>query len=250
MLPTYQQLLILDIVKYTKTGFISIDLRRHEQPTKPGHFLQQIKLTIIDSGRGMSEEFLKTRLFNAFAQEDVLDPGTGLGMRLVQQITKQLGGSVRVQSRENYGTAVLITLPFVKSTEEAPPDPLEAYVDKLKGLRVSLRGFTHEAAPTYLSGRAVLSEARSIAILCREWLRLEVIRDEGDVCADLIICSDQYTGEIAKQPSNDIIPPVLVICRDSLATRHLLKMQEKANGRGTYEFISMPSVFHYPWIAN
>jgi signal transduction histidine kinase len=233
-------------LKYTKTGFISIDLRRHEQPTKPGRSLQQIKLTIIDSGRGMSQEFLKTRLFNAFAQEDTLDSGTGLGMGLVQQITKQLGGSVRVQSRANYGTAVVVTLPFVDPTDEAPPGPLGAYADQLKGLRVSLRGFQNEAATIHLSGRWVLPEAQSIATMCREWLHLEVIQDEGDVCADLIICSDRHMDEIAKQASNDIMLPVLVICRDALTARRRLAMQEGASEGNVYEFISMPSVFPLP----
>jgi hypothetical protein len=59
---------------------------------------QMIQLCIEDTGKGMSKEFVKTKLFQPFAQEDHLATGTGLGLSLVQSILRLLNGDIEVQS--------------------------------------------------------------------------------------------------------------------------------------------------------
>lgn len=84
-------LLISD--RYTdanKPGFVRVATKvEHESPTRDGKSVQStISLTVTDSGKGISEEFLKTHLFTPFAQEDSLSPGTGLGLSIVKHIGK------------------------------------------------------------------------------------------------------------------------------------------------------------------
>lgn len=59
---------------------------------------QEIRLCVEDTGKGMSKEFVKTKLFQPFAQEDHLAIGTGLGLSLVQSILRLLNGDIEVQS--------------------------------------------------------------------------------------------------------------------------------------------------------
>ena len=58
---------------------------------------------IEDSGVGMTEEFIATRLFKPFVQAEVSSrssyEGAGLGMSIVKQLIEKMGGSITVQSR-------------------------------------------------------------------------------------------------------------------------------------------------------
>lgn len=74
----------------SKPGFVRVATRvEHEIPTRDGESVQStISLTVSDSGKGISEEFLKTHLYTPFAQEDSLSPGTGLGLSIVRHISK------------------------------------------------------------------------------------------------------------------------------------------------------------------
>lgn len=75
--------LVANSLKYTQSGFIKVDLsaRKVAHHEKEGqlkdHYDSIIELNVIDSGRGISKDFLETKLFSAFAQESTLAQGTG-----------------------------------------------------------------------------------------------------------------------------------------------------------------------------
>jgi len=65
-------------------------------------------ISVIDRGVGMSVE-TKRRLFEAFYTTK--RNGTGLGMRITQEIVKKHGGKMEVESEEGKGTTVSVYLP-------------------------------------------------------------------------------------------------------------------------------------------
>nr|WP_296074880.1 ATP-binding protein [uncultured Actinoplanes sp.] len=74
----------------------------------------KIQLTIADTGIGIPEEekqALFARFFRATNAIRQAIPGTGLGLAIVQTIIGNHGGTVDVDSTENVGTTVTVTLP-------------------------------------------------------------------------------------------------------------------------------------------
>lgn len=76
--------LVGNSLKYTHSGFVKVALSLqaqniHEnQDSVVGRETAIVKLVVSDSGRGISSDFLKTKLFSAFSQESTLAPGTGM----------------------------------------------------------------------------------------------------------------------------------------------------------------------------
>ena len=75
--------------KYTKSGFIIVRMQVETEEAKGeedgSNFQSQqvLILKIIDSGRGMSTEYMDRKLFTPFAQEDPFASGVGLGLSIV-----------------------------------------------------------------------------------------------------------------------------------------------------------------------
>jgi signal transduction histidine kinase len=98
-----------------------------------------VTLTIEDSGKGMSQDYLTHHLFKPFYQEDTLSPGTGLGLSIVHQLVSSIGGSAHVTSGLNSGTEVRIDVGLQR------PDPATALPTlserpQFNGLRLGLCG--------------------------------------------------------------------------------------------------------------
>ena len=77
--------------------------------------MERLQFVIRDNGIGMSEEFLG-RIFRPFEQESVerarQGAGSGLGLSIVYNIVRFMGGTIAVQSRKGQGTAFTIVLPL------------------------------------------------------------------------------------------------------------------------------------------
>ncbi|KAH7418494.1 putative sensor protein gacS [Cadophora sp. MPI-SDFR-AT-0126] len=105
--------LFSNAMKYTKAGFVNIaieveeDVASHSKKSRAN-----IVLKIKDSGKGISQEFLKHQLYKPFTQEDSLATGAGLGLSIVKAIIQDLGGRIEFQSEPGCGT-------------EATPDSLK-----------------------------------------------------------------------------------------------------------------------------
>ncbi|GJJ08274.1 hypothetical protein Clacol_002484 [Clathrus columnatus] len=81
----------------------------------------KLELGVSDSGKGISEDFLKNQIFQPFSQENPLQPGTGLGLAIVNSIVRSesVNGKIDVWSAENVGTDIRITF----EVEALPADP-------------------------------------------------------------------------------------------------------------------------------
>jgi signal transduction histidine kinase len=69
----------------------------------------KLRLTIRDTGRGMSEAELQ-RVIDPLAQPKL--DGTGLGLACVSLILTRLGGQLAIESRQSHGTLVSILFPL------------------------------------------------------------------------------------------------------------------------------------------
>ncbi|KAJ6181131.1 hypothetical protein N7519_011592 [Penicillium mononematosum] len=111
-------------LKYTKKGRISVcmDLTERSQGRSRRQGLEDmVTLTISDTGKGISKEYLRKHLFTPFSQEDPLSVGTGLGLSIVRGIVKTLHGKIHVRSRQGEGTIVKVSLPLERLVGDENP---------------------------------------------------------------------------------------------------------------------------------
>jgi signal transduction histidine kinase len=80
----------------------------------PGQYL---KLTVSDTGPGMSPEILE-RIFEPFFTTKSKEEGTGLGLSVVHGIVKGHQGAVRVSSKPGEGAVFTIYLPVFEESPE------------------------------------------------------------------------------------------------------------------------------------
>ena len=111
--------LIGNALKFTTSGFIEVTLSKSDMATDPHHALAH--LSVIDTGRGISPDFLQNRIFTPFSQEDILSEGVGLGLSIVQQLVTSLGGNVDVKSEVGLGTQVDVFIPIERQTPSSIP---------------------------------------------------------------------------------------------------------------------------------
>jgi len=76
-------------------------------------------LFIQDTGSGMTEEFIHTRLFKPFESTKGL-AGMGIGAYQARQYIRELGGNIEVTSEPGVGSCFSIKLPLISSEEKAP----------------------------------------------------------------------------------------------------------------------------------
>jgi signal transduction histidine kinase len=65
---------------------------------------------VIDSGPGMSTEFIRTRLFKPFNSSK--PGGFGIGAFEARELVRAMGGRLDVDSREGLGTRFRVRLPL------------------------------------------------------------------------------------------------------------------------------------------
>ncbi|KAM0753362.1 hypothetical protein T439DRAFT_323999 [Meredithblackwellia eburnea MCA 4105] len=93
--------------KYTNQGTITISA--HEVPRRSA--VRRVQLQVIDTGKGMSKDFLRSHLFIPFRQEDSFSQGAGLGLSICDSICQRLGGDLTIASDLGKGTIATVTIP-------------------------------------------------------------------------------------------------------------------------------------------
>jgi putative PEP-CTERM system histidine kinase len=82
-------------------GSVQVDLERRDG---------SVLIRIADSGEGMSEEFIRERLFKPF--DSTKSAGMGIGVFESREYIQELGGQLEVSSRPRAGTTFTILLPL------------------------------------------------------------------------------------------------------------------------------------------
>jgi len=79
----------------------------------------QAVIAIVDSGCGMSPEFVRNRLFKPFHSSKA--GGFGIGAFEARELVRGMGGRLEVESREGLGTRFLLRLPLAGETMGSMP---------------------------------------------------------------------------------------------------------------------------------
>lgn len=218
--------LLSNAVKFTAQGEVTIQLRAQTLPTG------RIELSgfVRDTGIGIAAEDL-SRLFRPFSQADASTTrafgGTGLGLVISRQLTEQMEGSVRVESKKGEGSTFFFSL-RVGSAASATGDALG----------------TSKRAPSQLSmstpkppSSTLLGQKHPLRILLAEdnainqrvaLLYLEKLGYRADVVADGQAAVDAVAANIYDVVLMDAQMPVM----DGLeATRTILRTPDGIAGR-------------------
>jgi putative PEP-CTERM system histidine kinase len=84
----------------------------------------QARIEVGDTGQGMSEEFIRDRLFKPF--QTTKQAGMGIGAYESFQYVQELGGNISVQSEANKGTRVTLLLPLFEAHSQSDIHMTEA----------------------------------------------------------------------------------------------------------------------------
>ncbi len=109
----------------------------------------RIKYTITDNGCGMSEEFVKNKLFKPFSQEARTmvpqNEGTGLGLSIVKKLVELMNGEIDVKSEIGNGSTFTIILDYpvidekdFEHEKENKYQVVEEAMNTLKGKKILL----------------------------------------------------------------------------------------------------------------
>ncbi len=98
--------LMNNAAKFTARGRIALILSKDED---------EIRLTVADTGRGMTPELIQAYFVSSdYKQDDETDgPATsGLGLKIVKALVKRLDGRISLASKLGEGTIVEVSLPL------------------------------------------------------------------------------------------------------------------------------------------
>ena len=228
--------LVGNALKYTTSGTIRVSLSQQKAARPSSERL--VKLTVTDTGKGISEDYLRNKLFQPFAQEDELMSGTGLGLSLVKKTVSQLRGKVAVASRVGAGTTVTVTLPLQQESRASlTPHELsdedqefEEQVRELAGLRIAISGFDKQWGD---------KGYESIKDICSQWLRMEVVNDEEKI-PDIVIRSEDTIPESLEKICQHEKYPNVIVCHHAPSAWELSNEFEHVDQRRILEFMSQP----------
>ncbi|KAG9809272.1 hypothetical protein KCU77_g20715, partial [Aureobasidium melanogenum] len=212
--------LVGNSLKYTQRGRVTVRLEFRSLPSPSSEEDVEVVLTVTDTGKGMSEDFLSQSVFSPFVQEDPLSPGTGLGLSIVKQIVTGMGGQISVESKQGEGTKFSVAVCMMRAdspTESDKSSAIGGVAAKLRGKRLNLIVPEDE------------HDEIQFADLCSKWFGVPVRCTSEPEEADIYIVLKKHTNALAKQlafkpaSANPIgAKPVIVLCKD-LASANALQ---------------------------
>jgi CheY-like chemotaxis protein len=123
--PTRLRQILINLVgnalKFTVVGSVTVRVAYDSGP-------KWLRVTVVDTGTGMSpEEVDVISRFEAFSQADSSTTrkfgGTGLGLRISNQLAQMLEGRLSLSSRQGEGTTFSLTLPAEPVQQPTAVDP-------------------------------------------------------------------------------------------------------------------------------
>jgi PAS domain S-box-containing protein len=151
--------LVSNAIKFTETGFVSIQVKKSKCEKK----IIYLKIDIADSGIGIKKEDFG-RLFQSFAQLDSSTTksysGTGLGLVITSRYANLMNGKVDYISKFGNGSTFTIEIPFrIPSDGKPGKEHTTADIDlskaKLKILLAEDDGINQLYMKTFLSGKGI-----------------------------------------------------------------------------------------------
>lgn len=111
--------LLSNSIKFTPNGgmieFAVEDVRREGRTS-------HAVISLTDNGIGMSEDFIKNKIFHSFSQENnsltARYEGSGLGLSIVKKLVEVMGGTISVESELGVGTKFTISMDFERVDQQ------------------------------------------------------------------------------------------------------------------------------------
>lgn len=234
-------------LKYTQRGSILVKLAL--DPSDNGAMEdteRMLEIQVIDSGKGISPEYLRTSLYTPFCQEDVLASGTGLGLSIVKSILTMLRGTIDVQSEVGKGTDITIRVPMSRmpGTDTPVTTPSsDASVsggsqdDSMRVLQADYQAITVALFAFHSNEHAnEMTEAgRTLKSCIEDWFGFRVCSSLSELTSkDLIVVDEKDLAELVTQ--NAAYLPTVVICSNSTRSQ----AASRQNMPAVTEFVSKP----------
>jgi CheY-like chemotaxis protein len=253
--------LVGNSLKYTHSGFVKIDLSLDDpHSSEDSHPRAEpstsiVKLIVSDSGKGISSQFLETKLFSAFSQESTLAPGTGkslyirsfrltsditgLGLHIVKSLVQLQQGTIEIKSKVHKGTNVIVKLPVQRpsasSTHPASEDVLVRNRDDEKistarqavqNKKFAFQGFKGT------TGKLVLDSLRDYLV---RWFDM---RSTSEEAAEVIITDGERLNECLSSISRLLHRPKLIVFCEQSRQQLILQTQNRFDTK--FEFLTSP----------
>ena len=233
-------------LKYTLAGKIVVRLRLETADTASNERrrMKVLNITVTDTGRGISNDYLRTGLFVPFSQENALASGTGLGLSIVRSIVSMLDGTIDIQSEIGQGTEVQIRIPLNREATVDTPVSTPSSVgspNKLEDNSISILRTDHPSkkVSVYSSvapGSSNESRTGTTAIAmyyAEKWFKLPLESEPLQNPTDVIIVDERCLRDLLDQLRPG--PAIVVLCTK---TRHL--QMGRALYPGAIEFMPTP----------
>ncbi|CAD0107542.1 unnamed protein product [Aureobasidium uvarum] len=233
-------------LKYTTSGFIQVKLDSEPLPAKERGGSSKVTLSVTDSGKGMSKEYLEKSLFTPFAQEDPMQPGTGLGLAIISAIIKSMGGEIEVESEQGQGTKTTVTLEMMHTAvkeEDVDRSVITSAAKRTKGLKIGFIGFdadSYEKEPqpgTRSPENAGHRFMASFHRMCQNWFEMDMQISDGidQSGVDVFLTTEKGLEQVQDQlekrmksksdqdaQSKEADIPLLVICNSVSAANAMM----------------------------
>lgn len=249
-------------LKYTPSGYIYLGLSSapRDGVSSKGSSEEQeqefeVTLTVRDTGKGISPQYLHDGLFTPFSQENPLASGSGLGLSIVRQAVGFLGGSIEIESTQGVGTTLCIRIPLTRASNGS--DTLSS-----SSTFSALQKYTQDKTIGFLGFGSSLHSQRdnslysSLERLCRDWFGLKatnMVPKEGEngrydfyLAVQTELDSEDTQGRDLFGLSQRLInrdgssAPVVVICQSPEEAHKMFVAAKNRNETFYFEFISQP----------
>jgi signal transduction histidine kinase len=212
-------------MKYTDSGRVSVRLEVSEVDGRRSG-MEVVTLLVSDTGKGISEDFLRGRLYTPFAQEDTLAVGAGLGLSIVRSLVKSLNGRIDVNSTTGEGTVVKVTLPLLRpDVEDIAEDPLTPRSPParenetptegrlLRGSHVGQRVSIVGVEPDETAGHPLWSV---VSRYLTEWYGFELVSWSSRTPVDIVFAERATFSADLKRQFATRVPALLLFCDKSI----------------------------------
>jgi len=189
-------------------------------------------LEVQDTGKGMSQQFVREELFAAFSQEDSFLEGTGLGMHIVARIVKTFGGKINVQTDQTGGgTCITVVVPLETSQPQYKTEASQMTLEPFSGLTAGIINLDtldittadYKARQLHLSTVTKCCNQQGIktAIIDNQDLtrttNLNIIAEQ-----DLLLCLQRWEGNKDRTLRDTMTAkPLVVLCECIISEREL-----------------------------
>ncbi|KAH7113779.1 hypothetical protein B0J11DRAFT_541303 [Dendryphion nanum] len=234
--------LIGNALKYTQTGSVIVTLKAEQlisDESMADNDLtsdRTIDITVADTGKGISKDFLDNHLFAPFTQEDsTSSQGVGLGMSIVKSLVSLLSGQINIKSEVGVGSEFSVNIPMRhshidESEKDTPTAQLQTKSMEIRPrcLRIVIFGFPD-----------IVRE--SLTLYLRDWYHCNLLEASNDAEPDIVVfdeCNDSIRDRV--EESALIYGQSAVLLSIVLNPKQLAEPMKTIKGFGKWERIPRP----------